>query len=474
MANSADDKLIFFIVFLENRILQSISIGYNLHEMLKSVFWEEYFNMSSAENFTQMLSVNMFAILSMARRYQSENTPPMEFCCGPPEEVTEEAIPEAANEPRCDPCLEKGVKLPAEDYCHDCSQFYCTTCSDVHSRLAITRKHITKKAKDRSTGQGADYTRDAPPPLRERSSAGKVEHPPRVPPRPPVAKPITSALSDVKLTRSCRFNVKIPEDEEGCDIFGIDIAPDGRMFIADLANNRIKVFAKDRRYLSSLYVPMPVGIFVVSNREALVTFWSKNNFSILDISGYKLSVKEVVTLDCTVRSVSAYQDKYFVTCLDQPRSVKMVDRRGKVYWSRSLGTAGKNLFARPLYNTCAMEGGRLVVFVSDIIKGTITKLDGSTGNIICVSTIHDLTAAPAFLSVDPSGRLFVSFIGDWNIGVWTKDLKQHKNFCPFQADTNKCLSCVKFDESTRILYVAYDSTLSGSRNFIEGSLVHYV
>ena len=33
--------------------MQIVSIGDNLHEMSKPVFWEKYFNMSSAENFTQ-------------------------------------------------------------------------------------------------------------------------------------------------------------------------------------------------------------------------------------------------------------------------------------------------------------------------------------------------------------------------------------------------------------------------------------
>ena len=43
-ANSADDNFIFFLLFQENRIwhfMQIVSIGVNLHEMSKSVFWEK-------------------------------------------------------------------------------------------------------------------------------------------------------------------------------------------------------------------------------------------------------------------------------------------------------------------------------------------------------------------------------------------------------------------------------------------------
>ena len=51
--------MIFFLFFLENRIwhfLQIVSIGDNLHEMLKPIFWEKlekYFDKLSTENFTQ-------------------------------------------------------------------------------------------------------------------------------------------------------------------------------------------------------------------------------------------------------------------------------------------------------------------------------------------------------------------------------------------------------------------------------------
>ena len=57
---SADDKLIVFFLFSpENRLwhfMQIVSLGDNLHEKSKPIFWEnleEHFKMSSAEIFTQ-------------------------------------------------------------------------------------------------------------------------------------------------------------------------------------------------------------------------------------------------------------------------------------------------------------------------------------------------------------------------------------------------------------------------------------
>ena len=57
--SACDTLMIFFLFFPENRIwhfMQIVSNGDNLHDMSKSVFWEQqekYFNMLSAEKFTQ-------------------------------------------------------------------------------------------------------------------------------------------------------------------------------------------------------------------------------------------------------------------------------------------------------------------------------------------------------------------------------------------------------------------------------------
>ena len=52
--NSADNKWMIF--FLENRLwyfLQTVSLGGNLHVMLKPIFWEKWENDFHAEFFTQ-------------------------------------------------------------------------------------------------------------------------------------------------------------------------------------------------------------------------------------------------------------------------------------------------------------------------------------------------------------------------------------------------------------------------------------
>ena len=55
LANSADDKLIFFLFFQENNtdISCKLSPMEKIAWNVKPVFWENYFNISSAENCTQ-------------------------------------------------------------------------------------------------------------------------------------------------------------------------------------------------------------------------------------------------------------------------------------------------------------------------------------------------------------------------------------------------------------------------------------
>ena len=67
-ANSADDKLVIFFFFRENRVwhfMQIVSCGDNLHEMSNSIFWgrkkkRKIFQMSSADIFTQHADINRF------------------------------------------------------------------------------------------------------------------------------------------------------------------------------------------------------------------------------------------------------------------------------------------------------------------------------------------------------------------------------------------------------------------------------
>ena len=61
-ANSADEKLMIFFP-KKNRLwhfMWIVSNGDNLHELSNPVFWEKYFNMSSAENFTKSAKCLIF------------------------------------------------------------------------------------------------------------------------------------------------------------------------------------------------------------------------------------------------------------------------------------------------------------------------------------------------------------------------------------------------------------------------------
>lgn len=137
--------------------------------------------------------------------------------------------------------------------------------------------------------------------------------------------------------------------------------------------------------MSSL--PVQNGRFdvaVVNNEEVLYISWAENQLFILDISASIPSIKQTTELDesYNVRYIAAYKNKIILSCWDTPPSIKLVDRNGKLYWSRSLDDHGTRLLQSPFYSTCFLENNRLSVIVSDADTTKITKLDGETGHVV--------------------------------------------------------------------------------------------
>ena len=72
----ADNKLIIFLFFPENRLWHFMQIvSYNLHEMPNPIFWEKYFKMSSAEKFTYHVSVKPTRVVRRQRSSPGRGDP---------------------------------------------------------------------------------------------------------------------------------------------------------------------------------------------------------------------------------------------------------------------------------------------------------------------------------------------------------------------------------------------------------------
>ena len=242
----------------------------------------------------------------------------------------------------------------------------------------------------------------------------------------------TTPLSQIKTKKHDSYKVKLDDDTNDCDISGIVITNDGRRLLADYDNSKIKMFSRDMKSLCSLSLSTrPWDIAVTGDREAVVSCWDETKLLILGISDRKMSIKGTVELPFTVYGIApyqvagTYQDKLLVATLStssSPRSVKLIDQTGKVYWSTHTDQQGQPLFSVPWYVTCYDDGGSAAVIVSDGGNHTLTVLNADTGDVITRRQVEG--KGPDGVTTDTTGNIYVCYNWADEVAVLTKDLSQ--------------------------------------------------
>ena len=234
------------------------------------------------------------------------------------------------------------------------------------------------------------------------------------------------ALTQMKGRKLGRYNVKLTDDMDACDITGMEITSDGRRLLEDGRNKKVKLFSRDRklfsrdmRLLSYLLFSMhPHDIAVLSDQEAVVTTANKS-LALLNISGRHMSINTTTSLAYDVYSISQYGEKLVVTSYSpKPASVKLIDMTGRVYWSVSSDAQGKSLFDSPQYVTSDVE--RRIVTVTDWKNNTLTVLNGETGAVIKRLSLKD--KYPEGVTTGPSGNIYVCYAKAREVAVLTGGL----------------------------------------------------
>ena len=235
----------------------------------------------------------------------------------------------------------------------------------------------------------------------------------------------TTPLSQIKAKKPASYNVKLDDDNRNCDITGIAITNDGRRLLGDYKNSKIKMFSRDMKSLCSLSMSTSLwNIAVTGDREVVVSCHGETKLLILDISDRKMSIKGTVELPFDVVAIVPYQDKLLVTTLplSSPASVKLIDLRGRVYWSAETDQEGQWLFSRPEYVTCYDDGGSAAVIVSDWSKHILTVLNADTGDVI---TRHQVKGKGLYgVTTDTTGNILVCYYSTDEVAVLSKDLSQ--------------------------------------------------
>ncbi|MEW8547537.1 MAG: SMP-30/gluconolactonase/LRE family protein [Candidatus Thiodiazotropha sp.] len=231
--------------------------------------------------------------------------------------------------------------------------------------------------------------------------------------------------SSLKLIKKDKIYVKHNDDKNNCLISGLDITVNGSIILADLLNCKIKFVSPEGLLLSSLAQhEIPIDVAVINKSEAAVSMKNKQ-ISIIDIADSShLSLKRIIKTEQYVWCITVYNNNLVIACYtsgDSPRSVQMIDMRGKVLWTTTTDSEGKNLFDCAWYlTTCSSDDGDMVI-VTDVKKQTITVLDASTGKVVKVCDVKG--KKPVGVTVDDNGNVFVCY---WSgeITVWSRDMQE--------------------------------------------------
>ena len=237
-------------------------------------------------------------------------------------------------------------------------------------------------------------------------------------------------LSQIKAQKHDSYNVKLDDDKSDCIIYGIAITSDGRRLLADFNNNKIKMFSRDMKSLCSMYPSTkPWDIAVTGDREAVVSCYEAK-LLVLDISDRKMSIKRTVKLPFGAVGLAPYRDKLLVTtALSYPSAtVKLMDQRGRVYWSTDTDQHGPELISWPCV-TCYDDGGSAAVIVSDNGNThTLTVLDADTGDVIIRRQVKGRFQGkcPKGVTTDTTGNIYVCYYETGEVAVLSKDLSKEK------------------------------------------------
>ena len=233
------------------------------------------------------------------------------------------------------------------------------------------------------------------------------------------------AVQTMKLTPLDKINVKIPDDKEDCNIWGVDITADGNMLLTDTANCNVKLFSPDGILLSSLKTPVaPIDVTVIKKAEAVISMQQKQ-IGVIDIEDSShLSMTHTIKLNRFVWGITNYKNNLIIICCksnDCPRSVQMIDIDGKILWTATKDSGGKNLFDRARFlTTCSYDDGSSVI-VTDRRKQTITVLDAGTGQLVKVCNVKG--KSPCGVTADDKGNVYVCYYSG-DISLFSRGMQE--------------------------------------------------
>ena len=265
----------------------------------------------------------------------------------------------------------------------------------------------------------------------------------------------------ITLTKKSPVDVQQSDDpDKYYFIPGMVVTTNGTLLLIDHLNKKVKAFASDGTFLSSLSLSSWTRAIALINATTAVVSTEDQKLHFLNISlPSVLSIQMSVYLEYIICDVTVYNNKLIVTILDSADTVfmvKMLDLGGHEIWSTSSDSSGQPLFILSdyLYLITKVVNGTETVIVTDWIKDQLAFLDVNDGKLI--NTI-EVKAKCLTVDNDDNVYIYIIFAGKHELSVWSPDFSQSR----ILLSNNQLLGgpiSVAYSEITGELFISYSGS----------------
>ncbi|XP_053389313.1 uncharacterized protein LOC128552306 [Mercenaria mercenaria] len=219
-----------------------------------------------------------------------------------------------------------------------------------------------------------------------------------------------------KVKQQRDIDIKLKEDNSGCNIYGSCFTEDGSLLLADLINRKLKrLDLSTDTIIDHLDLEQrPIAVCLTSKQEAAV---SLNIRTIQFVSlGDKMTTTQKLKMDHKCVGLSFNDGKLFIS--DEGKTVYIHDISGTMLHKITTDKSGNPIFSNCKHISVSTNRDR--VYVADTVKGVIT-LD-MQGNYLSTFTDPDLVQ-PQGVCTDKRGNILVCGYISSNIVHISEDSK---------------------------------------------------
>ncbi|XP_052817116.1 uncharacterized protein LOC128243399 [Mya arenaria] len=264
-------------------------------------------------------------------------------------------------------------------------------------------------------------------------------------------KKFSSAADMAKLKFSMTEEVLVqsPMDENSCRITGCVLVTPTTMAVADCNNSAVKIVDIQNNSIVRYFrlCAAPWDVTILPNDEIAVTLQLKKFVQIIALDSRNQEVFLKVDGDC--RGIDyVHKLRALVITFVDPEKVELIDLQGTPLKTFSFHN-GEAMFLRPHYVCCSNTED--LVFVSDTLKNTVTKLS-LAGEVLGVYSDREMTEPEGVCSTSDGGFLVSSYSKNL-IQLVSKNFEKIENILT-DMDGIEGVQTMHFDLKNCKIYVA--------------------